>query len=105
MGMGHEAAAMDLVRRSTSIPVPQVHRIIPYTRSGRALLVMQFIEGDTLDKCWHRLSIWRRIWVVWTLRQYVRQMRTISNPQPGVPGLIGSEPSLCAGNMFGEEVC
>ncbi|ERF73998.1 hypothetical protein EPUS_03812 [Endocarpon pusillum Z07020] len=49
-----EAAVMRLVRSKTSIPVPQV--LDAYIRtedgSGHGCIIMEYVEGETLDKAW-----------------------------------------------------
>ena len=63
-------------------------------------MVMEYVDGQPLDKCWDEPSIWRRAYIIWTIRGYVQQLRRIQNPIPAY--LVA--PTECAGIMFGELV-
>jgi len=87
-----EALAMQLVQEHTSIPVPRVHRALPtevepelHWIGGTAnyWLVMDYIPGELLGIVWPRLSIWRKLWVVITLRRYVKELRKVQQPFDG----------------------
>ncbi|OCH86603.1 kinase-like protein [Obba rivulosa] len=88
-----EARTMELVRSSTNIPIPKVWRYFEHDEEH--YLVMQYIPGVTLDRCWDTLSIWRKLWVAWKLRSYVRELRLVRNEQIDreVPGPITEDPS------------
>jgi hypothetical protein len=43
-----EAAAMNLVRAKTTIPVPEVYNTYTVPATGHVRIVMNFIEGDRL---------------------------------------------------------
>ena len=47
-----EVAAMELVRKSTSVPAPKVH--CSFRRKGVTYLVMERIEGDLIGSNWHQ---------------------------------------------------
>lgn len=87
-----------------------MRRLITYGEPNRLtthFLVMEYIPGRTLEKCWHDLSLWRKLVVLWTLRTYVRQMRKVPfhiKGQEPRPGPIGDEPLECEGRLFGETV-
>jgi len=107
--LGHldisEINTMELVRAHTSIPVPRVYRYFANPKFEEATcMVMEYIDGQPLDKCWNKLSIWRRAYIIWTIRGYVQQLRRIPHPNPGVPGRLGPKPTECVGIMFGELV-
>ncbi|TDL21576.1 kinase-like protein [Rickenella mellea] len=92
-----EARSMDVVRTHTSIPVPAVRR---YITSGHFIyLAMEYIEGETLHECWHRLSWWRRFRIAWTLRGYIEQLRNIRVKGVEV-GPISDSPAKCIGRYF-----
>lgn len=102
-----EAAAQDLVKSTTSIPVPAVRRIISDGPRLDHYLVMEYIPGQTLEKSWDQLSFWRKLVIIWTLRGYVRQFRRVPFCPVGQeprPGPIGDEPLECDGRLFGEMV-
>lgn len=98
--LSREALAMRLVWEHTTIPIPRVLRTLPVEKWERAFIVMDFIEGERLDRAWPGLSLWSRLRVAWTLRSYVRQLRRISIPPPPFPGPLGPEPSMCEGQSF-----
>lgn len=100
-----EYLASELARTSTSILIPRIHRFFRLKPGyGPTYMVMQWIQGQSLDQCWGELSIWRKIKVTWTLRGYVKQMRQISNPVPGKIGPMGSSDYVWHGPLFGELV-
>lgn len=100
-----EILAMELVRKYTIIPIPQVYRYFSDpTNPEHSCLVLQRIEGRPLDKCWDQLSIWRQLCIIWSLRNYVQQFRCIPNPHPTTVGPAGPTPRKCWGIMFGEFV-
>lgn len=98
--LSREAMAMRLVWEHTTIPIPRVHRTLRVKKWERVFIVMDFIEGERLDRAWPELSLWSRLRVAWTLRSYVRQLRRIPIPAPPFPGPLGPEPSMCEGQSF-----
>lgn len=100
-----EPQTMKLVRSQTAIPVPDVLRVAKH--KGVVYLLMEHIPGRTLEECWSEISIWRKIWVAWKLRSYIRQLRRIRIPQidARVPGPLMedlSHPRQCTNPIFGE---
>ncbi|KAK7456422.1 hypothetical protein VKT23_010670 [Stygiomarasmius scandens] len=104
-----EIRAMELVRGHTSIPVPRIRRALPYSsipvpRIRRVLpnefqdpprprithcwLVMDYVPGQLLGDAWPRLGMWKKLWVVVTLRRYVKELRKISQPYNGCVGEV-----------------
>ncbi|EMD35004.1 hypothetical protein CERSUDRAFT_96918 [Gelatoporia subvermispora B] len=88
-----EARTMELVRSKTAIPVPRVLRY--FEQGPQHYLVMEYIPGISLDVCWNSLSIWRKLWITWKLRSYVRQLRSVRTDQIDreVPGPVTDDPS------------
>lgn len=102
-----EYLAMQLVADESSIPIPAVRRCIrrryqeplpeelkevyqsDYAVWYRHFLAMQYIEARPLSLCWPLLSWWNRFRVIWTLRQYISQLRRIESPFSNRPGPIG----------------
>lgn len=89
----------------TSIPVPRVFRVAK--AGGQRCLFMEYIPGRTLEECWSDLSIWRKLWVAWKLRSYIRQFRRIKLPQieARIPGPLVEDiahPEKCVNPAFGE---
>ncbi|TFY51305.1 hypothetical protein EVJ58_g10638 [Rhodofomes roseus] len=100
-----EFRTMELVRSQTRIPVPKPHRY--FIEDSRAYLLMDFIEGRTLETCWSQMWFWQKAWVTWTLRGYVQQLRRIRTEQQSseIPGPLIDDlasPELCYGPVMGE---
>ena len=85
-----------MIRSVTSIPVPELRQVV--VDGSTTYLVMERIEGDSLKHCWHRLSLWSRLSVGWTLRGYVAQLRRLRRSVPGT--LHGGR---CRGPLFTED--
>ncbi|OBZ76010.1 hypothetical protein A0H81_03299 [Grifola frondosa] len=91
-GVTVEALNMLMIRTMTSIPVPEIYEVV----LGRvSCLVMQYIEGRTLDKCWSELGPLRKLRIAWTLRGYISQLRRLRR---SVPGTL--DGSACQGFPF-----
>lgn len=73
-----ELEAMRLVYARTTIPLPRVHDY--WERGSEAFLVMDFVEGESLKRVWHQLTIDQQNTVLRTLGGYVVQLRGISQP-------------------------
>jgi serine/threonine protein kinase len=73
-----EAATMRLVREKTSIPVP---RILDAGRredgTGHVCILMEYVEGETLEKAWKTLDAPQKAGIIAQLRSYVDQLRAI----------------------------
>ncbi|KIY42902.1 kinase-like protein [Fistulina hepatica ATCC 64428] len=87
----------------TTIPIPCIRRVIYLDLY--AWLVMDHVKGETLDVLWPRMSWWRRLRVVWTIRGYIRQLRRIPLPNPDIPGPFNGigVPNKCEGFYFTED--
>ncbi|KAF5328472.1 hypothetical protein D9758_017019 [Tetrapyrgos nigripes] len=100
-----EANIMNLVRGSTNIPVPRIHRLISSEEVDyrHCLFVMDCIKGKLLSRVWNQLSLWKKLWVVIALHRYVRELRRIKQRSDGPVGPIssGGEPMVYElPNMF-----
>ncbi|KAH9923384.1 hypothetical protein B0H21DRAFT_814943 [Amylocystis lapponica] len=73
-----EATNMEYVRTHTTIPVPQPR----YSNLSR-WLVMDLIDGQSLNECWHTLSPFMQFRIACTLRTYVSQLRRLTSDVPG----------------------
>lgn len=96
---------MELVRTQTSIPVPRILRVAH--GGGNRYVFMDYIPGSTLEQCWSHLNIWRKLWVAWKLRSYIKQLRRITLPQidAKIPGPFTDDvfhPNPCFNPAFGE---
>jgi hypothetical protein len=63
---------------------------------------MESILGEDLRDIWGSLSMVNKLWVAWTLRGYVAQLRKVHLANQDIPGPIdGSGASLpCNGHYF-----
>ncbi|TFK57710.1 hypothetical protein OE88DRAFT_1651587 [Heliocybe sulcata] len=87
-----EVNALEFVRAHTSIPVPQVRRVL--TGPTRSRFLMEYIKGRPLARLWLCMTLWQRFIVAWTLRSYIRQLRVASAAyeRRTVPGPMGDSP-------------
>ncbi|KAH9942670.1 hypothetical protein B0H21DRAFT_520341 [Amylocystis lapponica] len=90
-----EATNMEYVRTHTTIPVPQPR----YSNLSR-WLVMDLIDGQSLNECWHTLSPFMQFRIACTLRTYVSQLRRLTSD---VPGWTAGAPF--SGILFDEKDC
>jgi len=96
-----EANALNLVFAETTIPVPRVHRVVK--RQWDYLIVMDYIKGPTLAQVWSNFSIWKKIYVAFTLRRYVRQLRRLKASPMTPPGPLSAQgPRICESPIFGQ---
>ncbi|KAH9911869.1 kinase-like domain-containing protein [Fomitopsis serialis] len=98
-----EALTLDLVFRHTTIPVPRVRRIIR-DPIGITLILMDYIPGRQLSVVWPTMSLEERLCVVFTLRDYVRQLQAVRHPRSAVPGPVapGDEARTCESPVWGQ---
>ncbi|KAK7439828.1 hypothetical protein VKT23_017399 [Stygiomarasmius scandens] len=93
-----EPVTMELAAALTTIPVPTVYGF------SDTVLAMQYIPGRTLGRVWPELGLWKKLWVIWTIRGYIRQLWRVRTHQPQIPGPAGPHsPAPCVGRFFGEE--
>jgi aminoglycoside phosphotransferase len=82
-----EAQATRYVALHTSIPVPAIYDF--WTgRDGRGYLVMEYKNGEVLQRKWCKLSDPQKTSVLRTLASYVEELRALHQPYP--QGWIGS---------------
>ncbi|KIM44983.1 hypothetical protein M413DRAFT_51094, partial [Hebeloma cylindrosporum] len=97
-----EALVLQLVAQQTSIPVPQVRRLV---QGGSSILIaIEFIPGQQLSSIWPTLSWFGRLRVAFTMHSYVRQLRKIRHPRSSVPGPMGGPDEggrICPSPVFG----
>lgn len=77
-----EAHNMMFVARSTSIPVPKVYAIYQRQEESGTItyIVMQYIEGTTLNDMWTALTHDGKTNISRTLRGYFDQLRQLQGP-------------------------
>lgn len=64
---------------------------------------MDYIPGRLLSNVWPEMPVWQRLRVMFTLRDYVRQLRAIRHPRSAVPGPVGPPGPArhCESPLFG----
>ncbi|KAM3497135.1 hypothetical protein MY10362_009501 [Beauveria mimosiformis] len=72
-----EAATMKFVLDNTSIPVPAVHNAYIDETTGHVVIIMDFVEGESLDKAWINYTEPERQSVIVQLRDYMSQLRSL----------------------------
>jgi len=83
-----EAAAMQFVARHTSIPVPRIHCAFT-RRHGVTYIVMEHIDGDDVGRGWVFRDERSKAAIRAQLARFVREMRQIPAPGPGVANVDG----------------
>ncbi|KAF8307441.1 hypothetical protein DL93DRAFT_2232176 [Clavulina sp. PMI_390] len=96
-----EAEALIVVNSHTSIPCPQYRGLVPTSYIlTKAMLLMEYIPDTlTLKDAWPSLSIWHKLRVVWTVRDYVRQLHNFQDPRCSVPGPLARPAGLTGGSI------
>ncbi|KAI1412933.1 phosphotransferase enzyme family protein [Hypoxylon sp. FL1857] len=93
-----EAETMKFVRGTTDVPVPEVYDAYRDSKSGQVIIVMEYVEGERLDKVWGRLSREDKMSITVQLSSYFMELR-------GIHGrFIGSiDGSPCADPYFASD--
>ena len=98
-----EALALQLVSEQSTIPVPQIRRVVKTT--GRySFFAMEYIPGQQLSVIWPTLSWFEHLRVAFIIRSYVQQLRKIKHPRSFVPGPLASPNKggmVCQSPLFG----
>ncbi|KAG2368535.1 hypothetical protein BDR07DRAFT_1269645 [Suillus spraguei] len=58
-------------------------------------LVMEYLNGETLDSCWNSITFFSKLRIAWTLRSYIAQLRCLWR---AVPGTLNG--TLCMALLF-----
>jgi aminoglycoside phosphotransferase (APT) family kinase protein len=90
-----EEETIRLVRDQTTIPVPEVYNAYTDTLTGETCIVMEFIEGERLDKAWDNFDEEQKQQVIEQLKDHFLQLREIGG------SFIGSvDGTPCANQIF-----
>ncbi|KAL1761422.1 kinase-like protein [Schizophyllum commune] len=76
-----EVLAMERAR-SVGVSVPVVHRVVPY-KKGRHFIVMDFVDGMTLEQLWETMSLCTTIRLALQFRKHLRAMATVTSQITG----------------------
>ena len=90
-----EAETMKFVRANTLIPVPEIYNAYQDESTGYVVILMEFVEGESLDTAWEKYTSAEKDSVVLELRGYMDQLRQFKG------SFIGSiDGTLCNDQYF-----
>lgn len=97
-----EGFVMNYVAENSDIPVPKLRRRIK--DGNRTMIVIDYVDSETLEFAWPKASLWQKIRIVLTLRSYIEKLRKIPIPNKNRPGPFDStdQPHTCFGSCFPE---
>lgn len=98
-----EAYTMQYVSERTTIPVPTIRRVLPsHSDPESHWIIMDYVRGQTLFRCWSGLRWWKKLYIIWTLRRYIRELHRLPLSDPDTPGPIDGHgrPLRCHGLPF-----
>jgi hypothetical protein len=104
-----EAFMMSYVSSHTSIPIPKICRVLPAwvsePNSDATWIVMDYVNGTTLNAEWPRMSWWKRLRTMWLARRYIQELRKLPILNPDVPGPFddSGRSYKCHGYYFTED--
>lgn len=75
-----EVYAMDAAR-STGVNVPEVHRVVP--AKGKSWIVMDRVQGSTVEQLWPNIGIWSTVRIAWQLRAAIRTYSALTSQTTG----------------------
>jgi hypothetical protein len=87
-----EAESMKFIQNNTTIPVPRVLKA--YTKEGCGYILMEFVEGELLEKVWPKLLSDERRVILAELKECIRQMRQIPCPDGTLIGSVTGGPAV-----------
>lgn len=97
-----EATAMRLVAEKTNIPVPKVLDAYTQEADGRGVILMEYVEGETLDKPWTAYNAAQQASIILQLQSYLQELRTLPGLGNGVR-ISAIDGSSCCDQFFDAE--
>jgi tRNA A-37 threonylcarbamoyl transferase component Bud32 len=73
-----EGRMMIFMRQRTKVSVPRVFALYP--NNGKSFIVMERINGTTLEETWHEFDDKQKMMIVAQLKKYITQIRTVESP-------------------------
>ncbi|KAF8307440.1 hypothetical protein DL93DRAFT_128155 [Clavulina sp. PMI_390] len=94
-----EAETLIVVNSQTSIPCPRYRGLVTTSHyKSDAMLLMEYIPDSLpLRDAWPSLSLWHKLRVLWTIRDYVRQLHSLNDPRSSIPGPLARPSSVTGG--------
>lgn len=93
-----EALNLSMIKTMTAIPVPEVREVVVNAEAAVSYLVMEYLDGQTLDGCWNSITLFSKLRIAWTLHSYVAQLRRLRRT---IPGTING--TVCTGPLFTDD--
>lgn len=81
-----EAETMKFIQANTTIPIPNVQNVYRDEESGRTMIVMDYVEGKTLDTVWGDYTEAEQESVISQLKGYMAQLRRFKGDYIGCIG-------------------
>lgn len=104
-----EASILKLVgaKGGSTIAVPKVHRVLNIETENvyfgcRCLIVMDFVEGRSVEECWEHLNEAERADVVTQVASMITTLQSIPVPQQQQPGPVNCRTCLARGFWFAD---
>jgi serine/threonine protein kinase len=76
---------LSYVSSHTSTLIPKVRHVFPDPGS-RTWIVMDYIDGTTLETEWPRMSWWKWLYTVWLACRCVQELHNVPKLNPDIPG-------------------
>ncbi|KAI0530282.1 kinase-like domain-containing protein [Xylaria digitata] len=87
-----------IIKEYTKMPIPKLYAMYQHEPSGNKVMIMEYVPGRLLGKCYDSLDDEQKASVGVQLRRHLSDMRKI--PSPGVYGLPGCRPYLAQPHIF-----
>ncbi|KID93778.1 phosphotransferase enzyme family protein, partial [Metarhizium majus ARSEF 297] len=94
-----EANTMRFIRENTNIPVPEVYDAYTHDETGHVCIVMEKVEGQTLQEAWPSYDDADKETVVQQLRGYFNELRRSKSPT-----ISCTDGSPCDDQYFDDDI-
>lgn len=74
-----EANTMRFIRENTKIPIPEVYDAYTDDETGRVCIIMEKVEGQTLNEAWPGYNDADKETVIQQLREYFNELRSLKS--------------------------
>ena len=87
-----EAASMIFIQERTKIPLPKI--LNAYRKEGYGYIIMEFVEGELLQRLWPKLLPDEKRGILTELKDYICQIRRIKCPAGTQIGSVMGGPAI-----------